>query len=138
MRSKTSFFNKTVFKNNTTRYWPIWVGYLALLLLIFPISRISYGRYGIYTDTTPFSFAEDLLIEAAGGGMIAILFIFAILSAMALYSYLYTTKSAGMIGSLPVTRRSMFFTSYMTGILWLVGADAVTAVFIMLAELALG
>lgn len=28
MKSKTSFFNRTVFKKNVTLYWPIWVCYL--------------------------------------------------------------------------------------------------------------
>ena len=31
MKSKTSCFNKTIFRKNMTRFWPVWAVYLAYL-----------------------------------------------------------------------------------------------------------
>ncbi len=138
MRSKISFFNGTVFKNNTTRFWPIWAGYLAILMLIFPISIVANVRYSYFDMSTPLEFAEDMLRTAASPVVILLSLMFGIVAAMALYSYLYSTKSAGMIGSLPVTRRSMFFTCYMTGIIWIICANLITSAFLVLAETMVG
>ena len=33
MQSKTSFFNRTVYWNTLRRYWVVWVGYAALMVL---------------------------------------------------------------------------------------------------------
>lgn len=138
MRSKISFFNGTVFKNNTTRFWPIWAGYLAILMLIFPISILANVRYSYFDMSSTLEFAEDMLRTAASPVIIVLSLIFGIAAAMALYSYLYSTKSAGMIGSLPVTRRSMLFTNYMTGVIWIVCANLITSVFLVLAEAMVG
>ena len=138
MRSKISFFNSTVFKNNTTRFWPIWAGYLAILMLIFPISVLTNVRYGIFDTTWPIELSEDLLRTAASPVIVLLSLVFAIAAAMALYSYLYSTKSAGMIGSLPVTRRSMLFTCFMTGVIWIVCANLVTSLFLTIAEAVVG
>ena len=134
MRSKISFFNFTVFKNNTTRYWPIWAVYLAIILFAGPILILQQFGSGYLEEVIPLElnysyfsvFASDL------GPMLA--FIFSIVMAMALFSYLYTPKSTGMIGSFPITRREMFFTNYLTGVIWFAGANLVTAVFMIIAE----
>ena len=39
MKSKTSFFNRTVFKKNVTLYWPIWVCYLLYGMVKVPETR---------------------------------------------------------------------------------------------------
>ena len=88
MRSKISFFNSTVFKNNTTRFWPIWAGYLAILMLIFPISVLTNVRYGIFDTTWPIELSEDLLRTAASPVIVLLSLVCAIAAAMALYSYL--------------------------------------------------
>jgi ABC-2 type transport system permease protein len=38
MRSKTSFFNRTVFLKNFTRFWPIWALYLVVWILLMPVA----------------------------------------------------------------------------------------------------
>ena len=38
MRSKTSFFHKGLAANLFKRCWPVWVGYLLLMVLMFPVS----------------------------------------------------------------------------------------------------
>ena len=38
MKSKISFFNKTIFEKNMTLFWPVWVIYTLLLLFRIPFS----------------------------------------------------------------------------------------------------
>ena len=45
MKSKTSFFNKAVFRKNVVLYWPIWVSYLLYGLIKVP-GRLWYFRQG--------------------------------------------------------------------------------------------
>ena len=125
MQSKISFFNKTVFKNNTSRFWPSWVLYFVILLFVFPISCLSSMRYDYYADASALSVAAEFLNISTIRGMLFIAVAFSILFAMELYSYLYTTKSAGMVGSFPVKRREMFFTCYLTGIIWMVVSNVI-------------
>ena len=45
MRSKTSFFNRTVFFKTFTSYWPVWALYLVVWILILPVGIANSG-YG--------------------------------------------------------------------------------------------
>ena len=50
MKSKTSLFNQGVSLNLLKRYWPLWSGYFALLLLVTPaalsgrVDRLAPGE----------------------------------------------------------------------------------------------
>ena len=132
MRSKTSFFNNAVRKNNNGRFWPLWGTYLTVLIFMFPLNLLlNYGVNGKVKIGVEMGI--DMVRFCANGGIFMSV-VFAIMAAVALYSYLYTTKSAGMIGSLPVTRRSMFFTCYMTGALWIIVSNLVVGVLTALCE----
>ena len=39
MQSKTSFFNKTLYRKNLTRYWPLW-GMASFLAALFPLAML--------------------------------------------------------------------------------------------------
>ena len=131
MQSKTSFFNFSVFKNNSTRYWPIWGLYLAGIIFMFPMLVLSMTRYG---NVGPFELNADFFEIAVCETMILLYFGLGAIYACALFNYLYTTKSAGMIGSLPISRREMYLTSYFTGVIWIVGTNLLTAVLMVMAE----
>ena len=40
MQSRTSCFNKTIFKKNITHFWPIWGIYLVFLLYALPLTLL--------------------------------------------------------------------------------------------------
>ena len=58
MKSKTSCFNKTIFRKNVTRFWPVWAVYLAYLFFNMTIRMILNTRKYMkfqqldYTDPT--------------------------------------------------------------------------------------
>ena len=62
MKSKISFFNKTIFKKNVALYWPIWAGYLLVLLFVQPVMLwgcIQSGKY--YEEYTAQDMLQDLI-----------------------------------------------------------------------------
>lgn len=121
MPSKISFFNKTIFLKNITRFWPLWLAYLVLWILIVPVSFITSIEWNASLRTEAGA-GYNLLSSTTEIGVF-MAFLFGILAAMAVFSYLYSGKSAGMMASLPVTRREMFTTNYLSGLICLVGSN---------------
>ena len=117
MKSKTSLFNKGVALNLLKRYWPLWTGYFVLLLLVTPavlsgrVDRLAPGEMLNYTLLN--TGADVVYISMAVG----------VLAAMAMFNYLYSTKSCGMMNMLPLRRETMFLTAFLTGLVPLLAAD---------------
>ena len=120
MKSKTSCFNSGIAKNLLRRYWPLWIGYLLILLLI-PLTL--YSRLRSFDPGTDLSPALDLTLGNTFQVVVLLSFLMSILTAMAMFSFLYSTRSCGLMNSLPVTRTCLFFTSFLTGALSLLAVD---------------
>lgn len=129
MKSKISFFNKTIFLKNVTLYWPIWGVYTLFVLIsqpiLFWISNSMSPRYDQFTDEQKFQGLINILNFPPYVIFIAFAAIFA---GMAIYSYLYNTKSANMIHSLPVDRTQLYGTSLISGWAFLIIPLFVSAV----------
>ena len=121
MRQKTSFFNRALFLKNSARFWPLWAMYLVMWLLTGPLvlsSSLSWNR------SSPMSVVVSFLQSASGYGVV-MLFITGAVFALAVFSYLYSSKSANMMASLPLTRGTVYCTSYLTGLIWMIGAHVI-------------
>ena len=117
MKSKTSLFNKGVALNLLKRCWPLWTGYFVLLLLVTPavlsgrVDRLAPGEMLNYTLLN--TGADVVYISMAVG----------VLAAMAMFNYLYSTKSCGMMNMLPLRRETMFLTAFLTGLVPMLASD---------------
>lgn len=138
MKSGTSFFNSTLFKKNLTRYWPIWALYAIVWIYALPVRCITIvSRNQAWMGETPIkqvqSFANEIpnLLEGFGTFMA---FAFGVLAAMAMFSYLYNNRSAGMVHSLPVRREGLFLTSYLSGLVCLLGPNVLVWLLTLGAE----
>ena len=114
MQSKTSFFNRTLFRKNLSRYWPLWgfasfVGFLAPAALL--VRVIQSGE----TSVAPLRVREIYYYLVADAVPIVSL-VYAILCAMAVWSYLYNPRSVGMMHSLPIRRQGLFLTNLLSGL----------------------
>ncbi len=130
MKSKTLFFHKGISKNLFMRCWPIWLSYLALLILLFPVmlnNQIHSLRGSeIYLKSNITNWVLD------SGCLAAKLSVFVcIIVAMAMFSYLYNVRTCGMINSLPLRRETMFCTAYFTGLIPLLLSDCFTALCVL-------
>ncbi|MBM6695237.1 hypothetical protein H9X87_10775 [Pseudoflavonifractor capillosus] len=130
MRCGTSFYNGTLGKQLTLRFWPLIALYSVIWAIVLPISGLNYMRSGSIggwvTDI-------EYLFRALATPMTIV---FGVLAAMAVCSHLYTTRSCNFTAALPPKRTALFATHYLTGLLWLVVPVAVMT--LMASFLAIG
>ena len=123
MRSKTSFFNRTIFMKNILRFWPMWILYLAVLFFSLPVS--------LYLRTNPQRLHAANLAEAQLREVVTCvnwgttanfvyIFVMAIVLVLLIFSYLYSARSCNMMHALPVSRKELFVTGYLNALLFLV------------------
>ena len=114
MRSATSFFNKTLFRNQLQRTWPLWLGYTALWLFILPVTLLTKGSS--YQERFTAADAADLLLNTGARGGIFIAFFFGLCFAMLAFSYLTQSRATNGYHALPLRRETLFSTAYLTGL----------------------
>ena len=138
MKSKTSFFNRTVFKKNVTLYWPIWVCYLLYGMVKVPGQL--WSRLQQQTDMTAYARDYALYNSLRLEVDVAAIAIMAVVCGMALFGYLFTQKNAYMIHALPVTRGELYVTNMISGLCFLLIPQAlvflVTVVLCLLKGIA--
>jgi ABC-2 type transport system permease protein len=138
MLSKTSYFSGTVFKKNLTRFWPIWVAYFVIGLLALPVGSVP-GEEVLKSmaEANGMDMASYVMLNAVRATiaiMLPVIFIVSVLSAMAVFSHLYSTRSAGMSASLPVRREGMYLSSALAGFAWLEVSNLVICILLAVAQ----
>ncbi len=112
MQSRTSYFNKAIFLNTLKRFWPLWFVYLAIWLIVLPaVQAVNY-----YDHSSVYSIYRDVLDTAQYGGII-IGMGYSILAAMAVWSFMYNSKTMSGVACLPVRREGVFFSVTLAGLL---------------------
>ena len=128
MKSKTSFFNPGVCRNLLRRCWPLWTAWTVLLLFLLPVSLTRLSGFA-----SPESRDMNRAVLDFAEYIIPLSFGMAILTAMCMFSYLYNTRSCGLMNSLPIRRETAFGTAYLTGLAPMLLAEvfvfALTAAF---------
>ena len=136
MQSKTSFFNVTLFRKNLTRFWPLWGG-ASFLGSLFPMAILLQMMQGHSSFLSPLEYTEAYY-NVAAYGLPVISLIYAILCAMLVWSYLYNARSVGLMHTLPITRKSLFVTNFLSGMAMMLIPYAVTGLLCILISLAFG
>lgn len=131
MKSKTSFFNLGLFKSNLKRYWPLWTAHFALWFFMLPIIVLMSHEY------TELASNRAVILFSNYSSEFAVMFAFcmAVLSAMAMYSFMYTSRGSGLIASLPVSREAVFGSAYLAGLLPVIASNIVIALLTFLFSL---
>lgn len=138
MKSKTSCFNKTIFRKNMTRFWPVWAVYLAYLFFSMTIRLFlnthSYAAQSAEAGTaSPAVNRLMTMLECISTGLQPyVLFFAALVAALTVFSYLFSTRSCNMIHALPVKRSELFVTNYISGFLFLLIPQLITFVLNLL------
>lgn len=122
MQSKTSYFNKTIFLKNITRFWPIWFVYFLVCMVRLPL-RLFYALDREPLDNSVMSLDAFRLLQLQEVVKTALrpfpLFLFAAITAIAVFSYLYQSRSCNMMHAFPVCRESLFLSNLLSGICFL-------------------
>lgn len=116
MGSGTSYFNMTLFRKNLARFWPIWGLYALNWAVLLPVG-VLLRRDG-WDKGLAREFPLHLLYHS-GNMALVLAFLFGILCAMAVFSYLYSSRSVGMLHALPMRREGLFLTNYLSGLAFL-------------------
>ena len=122
MRSATSYFNPTLYRKTLARFWPLWGGYGVIWLFALPLyllnTYISIDRNWNEIQWQKLDRALNLPHMLGFGLFLAV--VFAILSAMAVFGYLYNSRSACWTHALPLRREALFTTQYLAGLSFLI------------------
>lgn len=113
MQSKTSFFNKTLFRKNLMRFWPLW-GMASFLWSLPPMALLMELIRNRHADLGTEYFSE-LYYSVVSGALPIISLLYAVLCAMVVWNYLYNTRSVGMMHTLPIRREGVFLTGFLSG-----------------------
>lgn len=105
MKSRTSFFNKTVFKKDVTRFAPAWGAYLIVLVLA--LISLADERYPYYRVIN----VQTAISVVAWANLI-----YAAVVAQLLFGDLYVPRMCNALHAMPVNRETFFGTHVVSGI----------------------
>ncbi len=119
MKSKTSFFNLTVFKKDITRFFPVWGVYSIILALYYMVEIPYYWAYG----SRSLRIINDLQLIMGGVNVL-----YACLCAMMLFGDLYKSRLCNALHAMPVRREGWFFTHVTAGLLFCIVPNTLLAI----------
>lgn len=132
MKSATSFFNRGVFVKSVLRFWPIWAIYAFVQLLVLPLNIIA-------PLSTPVSgHVNQQVIEAAAYVAQYLCPAACCASALAVFAHLYSDRAADFYSVLPVSRRAMFTSLSLAGLLPLLAANVLIFLISLATEAVFG
>jgi len=101
-----------LFRKNLTRFWPLWAvpSFIGALFPLVALTQIV--RYG--EDLQPLEVTRTYY-DIVTYGVPIVSLIYAVLVAAAVWSYLYNSRSVGMMHTLPVKRSGLFVTGVLSG-----------------------
>lgn len=141
MKSKQALFNKGICLNFLKRYWPLWLGYMIIIMMVIPGGilpqlDISY----IHNEEDLFYRTLDInrTILYTGRSSIGLSAVSGIIAAMVMYSFMYNSRSVTMMCALPVRRESLFVTTFLTGLVPMLLIDILVLVFTAVPALSSG
>ena len=136
MQSKTSCFNRAVFRKTLSRCWPLWAGAAIILFFSLPFVLAGYDRianYGISFDVALVEAALD-----AVNSLPVFTCLFGLVFAAGTFSFLFSKRSTGLMASLPLKREGLFCSSFAAGLVMLLSVGLLTAALAAIITLTKG
>lgn len=138
MKSKTSFFSRTLFFNILRRFWPLFAAYPLVWLLTLPVNLNSNLSWAALNNMDVMEDAAmGILQQGAITGPI-ITGVFAVLFAMAAFSCFYNSRSVSSVCTLPVRREGLFLSLFLTGPVVMLVSNLLVAAVTMTVQGAYG
>lgn len=137
MSSASWFFSKPLCKKQVLRFWPLWGIYSFLLLILLPVYQLLTAQRD-FINSDLFTHYHQYTMALAAEGAPWIAGFYGIFLAMAMWSYLYNHRSVSMIHALPLNRKSLFLTNYLTGIAFFLIPNLVIFLLSICVEFLLG
>ena len=112
MPRKTSFCNAALLRSDIKRYWPLLFLYVAVWVVILPMQILSASREcdGVADGImTVLQMQQHNVIIRSIPASVVMSLLFGCFAAMAVWSYLMSGRTVGLMHALPVTRTQAFF-----------------------------
>ena len=141
MPQKTSFCNRTLLRSDLRHFWPAGFVYVLLWLMILPIQLLRVGYDAPRDDGLLAENLEPLLhnvIVDASVGSLVLAVVCGVVIPMAVYAYLMTPRSVGMMHALPVKRTTQYFSHFLAGFGLLTAGNLLIFLLSVLAQLPFG
>lgn len=119
MPRKTSFCNAALLRSDIKRYWSLLFLYVAVWVVILPMQILSASREcdgvaeGIMTVLQLRQ--HNVIIQSIPASVVMSL-LFGCFAAMAVWSYLMSGRTVGLMHALPVTRTQAFFSHVLSAL----------------------
>ena len=137
MQSKISYFNKTLFLKNLSRFWPLWGG-ASFIGALFPLALLTqllrYGKEAVVGSPVEMTLAYYTVLCSVP----VISLLYGLLCAMAVWSYLCNARSVSLMHTLPMRREGLFATNFLSGLAMLLIPYAVTGALCVVITAAYG
>ena len=137
MQSRTSYFNPTLFRKNLTRFWPLW-GLASFLGALFPLALLLQLLRSSYNPALTAPEFTGMYYGVVSYALPILSLVYAVLCAMAVWNYLYSARSVGLMHTLPIRREGIFLTNFLSGLAMMLIPYAVTGLLTVLISLAYG
>ena len=128
-------FNPTLLKKNVTRFWPIWGVYAAVMAFLLPVELMMRTA-----DAAPREIAAEVAAVQRSATLSALYvgLVFGAITAMALFSYLMSSRSVQMLHALPIRREGLFLTNWLSGLAFFLAPNLVIFLFAAVVEAGAG
>ena len=142
MQSKTLCFNRTLFRKNLTRFWPLWA-VPSFVGALFPLAMLTQLiRYGVdgLLGTGNHSALEftSTYYDVVSYAVPILSLCYAILVALATWSYLFNNRSTGLMHTLPIRREGLFLTNFLSGMTMMLAPYVVTGALCVIISICYG
>ena len=133
MLSKTSFFNRTLFRKNLSRFWPLWgmVSFIGALLPAAMLLNLSYSHIDGFEVTELYYNALVYVIPGVS-------LVYAIMCAVTTWEYLFFPRNVGMMHTLPIRREGIFATNFLSGMTMMLIPYVITGAMCVIVSVMLG
>lgn len=141
MPQKTSFCNRALLRSDLRHFWPAGFVYVLIWLMILPIQLLRAGYDAPRDDGLLAENLEPLLhnvIVGASVGSLVLAVVCGVVIPMAVYAYLMTPRSVGMMHALPVKRTTQYFSHFLAGFGLLTAGNLLIFLLSVLAQLPFG
>lgn len=126
MTSRASLLNGALLKENFKRFWPIVLGGFAFWMICGPIALMLSRSSGGYS----YSMMKSIITHI-NPAPIMLNIVLPVALALACFSYLHRSNSAGVLHAMPFSRASLFASNYVSGLLLAILPAAVITVFLL-------
>ena len=142
--SRTGRFYPALWKKNMARFWPLWAVFGVFWLFVVPLTLLTQDPEStiLYVDSFalpgPAYFAQITILDLLSSAGVFSTLIFGTLAAMAVFSYLYSSRSVDFFHALPVSRDGLFLTNVVSGYSFLALPTLAVALVTLVAEAGMG